>query len=147
MKDELNAYIAQAMKNGESDKIKVLRSIKTLFTNFEKEGKELTDADEIKILLKLKSQYEDSINQYANAGRNDLVSDEKNELDVLLQYIPKQPTNEEIELYTKEIINKMISERNESISMKDMKYILSEVQKIYPTANGKIVSQIVKNIN
>lgn len=144
MKDEMNAYIAQAMKNGESDKIKVLRSIKTLFTNFEKEGKELTDADEIKILLKLKSQYEDSIKQYANAGRNDLVSDEKNELDVLLQYIPKQPTNEEIELYTKEIINKMISERNESISMKDMKYILSEVQKIYPTVNGKIVSEIVK---
>ena len=144
MKDELNAYIAQAMKNGESDKIKVLRSIKTLFTNFEKEGKELTDADEIKILLKLKSQYEDSINQYANAGRNDLVSDEKNELDVLLQYIPKQPTNEEIELYTKEIINKIISERNESISMKDMKYILGEVQKIYPTANGKIVSEIVR---
>lgn len=144
MKDEMNGYIAQAMKNGESDKIKVLRSIKTLFTNFEKEGKELTDADEIKILLKLKSQYEDSIKQYANAGRNDLVSAEKNELDVLLQYIPKQPTNEEIELYTKEIINKMISERNESISMKDMKYILSEVQKIYPTVNGKIVSEIVK---
>lgn len=147
MKDELNGYIAQAMKNGESDKIKVLRSIKTLFTNFEKEGKELTDADEIKILLKLKSQYEDSINQYANAGRNDLVSDEKNELDILLQYIPKQPTNEEIELCTKEIINKMISERDEPISMKDMKYILSEVQKIYPTANGKIVSEIVKKIN
>ena len=144
MKDEINGYIAQAMKNGESDKIKVLRSIKTLFTNFEKEGKELTDADEIKILLKLKSQYEDSINQYASAGRNDLVSDEKNELDVLLEYIPKQPTDEEIELCTKEIINKIVSERNESISMKDMRYILSEVQKIYPTANGKIVSEIVK---
>ena len=54
MKDEINGYIAQAMKNGESDRIKVLRSIKTLFTNFEKEGKELTDADEIKLLLKLR---------------------------------------------------------------------------------------------
>jgi hypothetical protein len=32
----------------------------------------------------------------------------------------------------------------ENISMKDMKNILTMVQKTYPTANGKIVSEIVK---
>ena len=64
----------------------------------------------------------------------------------LMQKLGREPTDEEIELYTNDVINAYI-EQNDSdfqISMKDMKSILSMVQEKYPMANGKIVSKVLK---
>ena len=141
---DINKEIKESMINKDSERTAVLRSIKTAFTNFEKEGKVLTEADQLKILLKLKSQREDSINQFRAAGRDELVQGEQKELDILLEYIPKQPTDEEIKDLTQKIINRMKNEGLE-ISMKQMKNILFEVQVTYPTANGGIVSSVLKS--
>ena len=141
---DINKEIKESMLNKDSERTAVLRSIKTAFTNFEKEGKVLTEADQLKILLKLKSQREDSINQFRAAGRDELVQGEQKELDILLEYIPKQPTDEEIKDLTQKIINRMKNEGLE-ISMKQMKNILFEVQVTYPTANGGIVSSVLKS--
>ncbi len=141
---DINKEIKESMLNKDSARTAVLRSIKTAFTNFEKEGKVLTEADQLKILLKLKSQREDSINQFRAAGRDELVQEEQKELDILLEYIPKQPTDEEIKDLTQKIINRMKNEGLE-ISMKQMKNILFEVQVTYPTANGGIVSSVLKS--
>lgn len=144
MKERIVELMKESMLQKDSTRTSVLRSIKAAFTNFEKEGKTLTEADEVKILMKLKSQREDAINQFKSANREDLVENEQKELDVLIEYIPKQPSEDEIKEYTQSIIDKMKSE-NGSISMKDMKSILSKVQEQYPTVNGKIVSECVKN--
>lgn len=141
---DINKEIKESMLNKDSERTAVLRSIKTAFTNFEKEGKTLTETDQLKILLKLKSQREDSINQFRAAGRDELVQGEQKELDILLEYIPKQPTDEEIKDLTQKIINRMKNEGLE-ISMKQMKNILFEVQVTYPTANGGIVSSVLKS--
>lgn len=134
----------ESMLKKDSTRTNVLRAIKTAFTNFEKEGKILTEADEVKILMKLKSQREDSINQFKSANRQDLVDNEQKELDILIEYIPKQPSEDDIKEYTQSIIDRLKT-TNGSITMKDMKSILSEVQLKYPTVNGKIVSECVKN--
>ena len=63
-----------------------------------------------------------------------------NSLNIIKEYAPKEVSEEEIVEETERIILKM-----GSVTMKDMKNILSEVQKKYPTANGKIVSQVVKS--
>lgn len=145
MRNEINTMIATAMKSGNSIELNALRAIKTAFMNWstsaDNAGKEMTDADELKILLKMKAQREDSINQYKAGGREDLVESETAELNALLKFIPAQPTDEEIESYTKEIASKI-----EGLSMKDMKNVLAKVQEKYPTANGKIVSQVVKSM-
>ena len=144
MKERIVELMKESMLQKDSTRTSVLRSIKAAFTNFEKEGKTLTEADEVKILMKLKSQREDVIHQFKSANRDDLVENEQKELDVLIEYIPKQPSEDEIKEYTQSIIDKMKFE-NGSISMKDMKTILSKVQEQYPTVNGKIVSECVKN--
>lgn len=142
---KINELIAHAMKNGDAIHLNVLRSIKTVFLNWgktpENTGKELAESDELKMLLKMRTQREDSIAQYKAANRMDLADQEAMELDVLLQYIPSLPSDEQIATYTREI-----AETVQNLSMKDMKTILSKVQEKYPTANGKIVSQVVKNM-
>jgi uncharacterized protein YqeY len=113
----------------------------------EKDGIVIDDAKEAKILLKMIEQRKDSIAQYIKGGRQDLANAEQNEINVIKEFIPEQPSEEEIEKYTEDCINAYI-EQNDSdylISMKDMKPILSMVQEKYPMANGKIVSKILKN--
>lgn len=144
MKDQLNSLIAEAMKQGQTTKLAVLRAIKTTFTNFEKEGKTLTEADEVKLLLKMQSQREDSIEQYKAANRMELVEQETAELEILRSYIPEQPTDDDIAKLATYTCDKLIAE-NGGLSMKDMKQVLSIVQGRYPTASGKVVSQIVKS--
>lgn len=144
MKNQLNSLIAEAMKQGQTIKLAVLRAIKTTFTNFEKEGKTLTEADEVKLLLKMQSQREDSIEQYKAANRMELVEQETAELEILKSYIPEQPTDDDIAKLATHTCDKLIAE-NGGLSMKDMKQVLSIVQGRYPTASGKVVSQIVKS--
>lgn len=144
MKEKIVDLMKESMLKKDSTRTSVLRAIKTAFTNFEKEGKILTEADEVKILMKLKSQREDAINQFKSANRQDLVDNEQKELDILIEYIPKQPSEDDIKEYTQSIIDRLKT-TNGSITMKDMKAILSEVQLKYPTVNGKIVSECVKN--
>ena len=139
LNSKLNELIAESMKNQDSVKVNVLRLIKTEFVKKEKEGKELTEAIEATILTKMVAQREDSINQFTKANRFDLVEKEQAELSILKEFAPKEVSEEDIIAETEKIIANM-----GSVSMKDMKNILAEVQKTYPTANGKIVSQIVK---
>ena len=89
------------------------------------------------------AQRKDSINQYTECGRSDLVMAEQAELDYMEQFIPKQPTEEEIAAYTQEIVDTM-KKNGEEISMKIMKSVLAKVQEKYSMANGKVVSQVVK---
>lgn len=144
MKEKIVELMKESMLQKDSTRTSVLRAIKTAFTNFEKEGKTLTEVDEVKILMKLKSQREDAINQFKSANRIDLVENEQKELDILMEYIPEQPSEDEIKEYTQTIIDRL-KITNGSITMKDMKSILTEVQQKYSTVNGKIVSECVKN--
>ena len=141
LKDRIDSLIAEAMKNKETEKVSVLRLIKTELVKKEKEGKGLTDLIEANLLMKMVSQREDSIDQFSKANRMDLVEKEQRELDILKLFAPKQVSDEDIISETEKVISNM----GGSVTMKDMKNILSEVQKVYPTANGKIISQVVKS--
>lgn len=143
---DINKCIAEAMKSRDKERLDTLKLMKTELVKAEKSGVKLDDSKEVSILLKMIDQRKDSIEQYLKGGRADLANWEQKEIDIIKQYIPEQPTDEEIENYTIEAINKYI-EQNDSdyiISMKDMKPILTMVQEKYPTANGKIVSKILK---
>lgn len=137
--NEIDKLIAEAMKSQDAVKLKTLRMIKSEFVKKEKDGTVLTDVVESNILTKMVSQREDAIAQFKSANRTDLVESEALELEVLKSLAPKQATDEEIIAETESIIANM-----GTVSMKDMKNILAEVQKKYPTASGKIVSQVVK---
>lgn len=138
---QLNSLIAEAMKNKENDRVNVLRLIKAELLKKEKEGKPLDETIEANVLMKMVSQREDSINQFKQANRLDLAENEQKELDIIKEFAPKQVSDEDITIETEKVIANM----GGTVTMKDMKNILSEVQKVYPTANGKLISQIVKS--
>ena len=108
----------------------------------------MTDAEEVRILLKMASQREDSMQQYSKGGRNDLAELEKKELDIIKSYIPKQATDEEIAEYTNGIITAYMASQREDyiLSMKDMKPIMTLVKEKYPNANGKIISMTLNKV-
>ena len=144
---DINKCIADAMKKRETDRLGTLKLIKAEIVKAEKYGIVVDDDVETKILLKMIDQRKDSIEQYIKGGRKDLADNEQKEIDIIKEFVPEQPTDEDIEKYTEECITAFI-EQNDSdylISMKDMRAILSMVQEKYPTASGKIVSNVLKN--
>ena len=146
--NKIDEMIASAMKNHETELLNVLKLIKCEMVKATKDGVELNDVTETKILLKMASQREDSIRQYIDGGREDLANAEKTELEVINSFLPKQASDEEIEDFTRSTITAYCLTQDEShkLSMRDMKPILTIVQEKYPNANGKLVSKILNGI-
>jgi uncharacterized protein YqeY len=144
--NSLNQKIKEAMINKNASELKTLRLIKSEITKSEKDGIELNDVTIFKILNKMLNQREDAYNQYIKAERHDLANVELEEMNVIKSFMPKQPSEEEINSEIKNTIENYISSKDETfkISMKDMKTILTTVQIKYPTVNGKIVSEVLK---
>ena len=145
---EIAKYIANAMKERNTDTLNALKLIKAELVKAEKDGIKLDDISETKILLKMVSQREDSIRQYIDGNRKDLADNEQKEIDVIKQFIPEQPSDEDIENYTRATISAYALSKEEGykLSMKDMKPIMSIVQEKYPSANGKIISKILASL-
>lgn len=143
---DVNEMIASAMKSRNKEELEVYKLIKTEFVKAEKNGVKLDDVEQAKILLKMCSQREDSIAQYISGNRQDLADQEKKELDIIKGIMPEQPTDDEIEDYTRQAITAYKVTNSEQISMKDMKPLLTIVQSKYPSANGKVVSKVLQSI-
>ena len=143
--EKIECLLQNARKANDKVGVQVLSLIKTELTNREKEVgfKGWDDNSETKVLMKMAAQRKDSIEQYTAGGRPELAKAEQAELDYLEQFIPKQPTEEEVAAYTQDVIDAMKA-NGEEISMKIMKNVLNKVQEKYSMVNGKIVSQVVK---
>lgn len=145
MKEQLNSLLMDAMKSKDNVKLGVLRAIKSEFTKFETAapGNVLDEAQENKILKKMQSSIEDSIEQFKKGNRLDLAENEHKDLLILKSFLPKEASEEEMSVYTKSVIEEFKA-KNNSINMSNMKHILEKVKEVYPYINGKIVSTILK---
>ena len=135
--------IINGTKN-KSPELPTYKLIKAEFLRWVKDNpdKNFNEAVEAKILKKMHTQRMESAELYEKAGRNSLAENEKFEAGVIEQFLPKEPSEEEI---TKETTSIIEYEFKGNVTMKDMKRILSLVQIKYPGASGKIVSNIVKS--
>lgn len=135
--------IINGTKN-KSPELPTYKLIKAEFLRWVKDNpdKNFNEAVETKILKKMHTQRIESAELYEKAGRNSLAENEKFEASVIEQFLPKEPSEEEI---TKETTSIIENEFKGNVTMKDMKRILSLVQIKYPGASGKIVSNIVKS--
>ena len=135
--------IINGTKN-KSPELPTYKLIKAEFLRWVKDNpdKNFDEAVEAKILKKMYTQRMESAELYEKAGRNSLAENEKFEASVIEQFLPKEPSEEEI---TKETTSIIEDEFKGNVTMKDMKRILSLVQIKYPGASGKIISNIVKS--
>lgn len=157
IKNKLNEIISNLMleygketneelRNEIHIKLELYRSIKNAITVEEKKtGNEIKPEEEAKLLMKLATQRKDSIEQYKQGGRQDLAEKEEKELAIISEYLPKEPTEEEITKLVKETIAKIEAENGVKVEMRNMKDIMAAVKQVYPTVDGKLVSGIVKS--
>ena len=144
LEERIQKDLVTAMKNHQENALAALRSIKTAIQNEKTNGRyhELTDADVVGIIQKLVKQRKESMDIYSQAGRSELADKEQKEMLVLMEYVPKQLTEEEVEEKVKEII----AETGAS-SMKDMGKVMGlATQRMKGLAEGKTISKIVKNL-
>jgi uncharacterized protein YqeY len=142
--EKINKDLKDAMKSGDKTRLTVVRSIRALILEYEKSGiaKELTPEDEIKMLSTAAKKRKDSIEQFRNAGRNDLAETEEAELKILMDYLPKQMDEDEIK---NEVIRlaKEIGAKNKEDFPKLMPLVMKELK---GKADGKVVKTVVENL-
>jgi uncharacterized protein YqeY len=131
----IDELIREAMKAHETEKRDVLRLIKTEFlkyrTSKEGAGKEMDEEKEMSILKKMVAQRQDAI-------RTELAEKEQKELDIISQYLPAVPTDEEMTACAREIIA--------ANPAANMGMVIKEVKTRLPMADGKALAGIVRGL-
>lgn len=145
LKEQIVKNMTDAMKAKDANKLGTLRMVKAALMNEENKrgvGTVLTDEETLKVIQTLVKQRKDSLEQYTNAGRNDLAEKEQVELVVLEEYLPQSASKEEIE----QAVTDAIAEVG-ATSMKEMGLVMKATMAKLTgkTVDGKLVSETVKS--
>jgi len=105
--EKIQSDMYQAMKAKDTVKSKTLRVVFAKLKDQKiAKREELTEVDELKVLQSLAKQHKESIIMFRNGGRDDLVEQETNELQIIEQYLPKMMTDEQIKNIVKNAVEK-----------------------------------------
>lgn len=141
--EQVNEDIKMAMKAKDKVALQTLRNVKKYFLEAKTApgaNDELTDADALKIILKLAKQGKDSASVYKEQNRGDLAAEELEQVEVLNKYMPKQMTAEELTDAIKAIISQV-----GATGPKDMGKVMGVASKKFAgVAEGRAISTEVK---
>lgn len=142
LNEQIDNLIKEAMLEKDALRTNVLRAIKAKFLEFKtaKNAKPLDEIAELSILNKMVKDREESARLYSTNGRDDLAEAELAEVNVLIEFLPRPVTEEELT----DAINKVIT-TIEPIK-KNMGLIIKEVKAKYPQADGKALAKLVQNV-
>jgi len=143
LRETINTAVKTAMKAKETKKRDALRLLMSAFKQIEvDERRELSDEDVIKIIQQQVKRRNDSATQYRDAGRDDLLQIELDEIAFYEVYLPAQMSDEELTSALKTIIEKVGAS-----SMKDMGKVMGMASKeLSGKADGKRINECVKSI-
>ena len=142
--DQISNDIKAAMLARESGKLEALRSIKAAMLIAKTEGanSEISHEKELSIIQKLYKQRKESADIYSKNNRQELADKELFEADIIQKYLPKPPTEEEINAVLIEII-----EQTGVKSPAEMGKVMGLASKRFAGAvDGKIISEKVKQL-
>ena len=148
---EIDNLIKEALKNKQSVELKVYRNLKADIMAFktQKNAPEYNEASEISIIRKYATKMEDAEKQYSQAGREDLATECREELEVLKKLLPKPVEAQDINSILAGwcVKNNFVNTENEpkiEIPKKSMGLVIKAMKEVFPTADGKIISEVVK---
>lgn len=141
IKEKLQEDWKAALKAKDKFRANTISTAKSAILLVEKtDNIKLEDDEVINILAKEVKQRRESMLEFEKGNRQDLVDECNAELKILMEYLPQQLSEEEI----KQIVKDSADEMGAS-SIKDMGKVMSAIRpKIVGRADGKLVSQIVK---
>ncbi len=124
LKAQISEDMKSAMKAGDKDRLKVLRLILAAIQQIEIDQRtELDDAGVLGVLDKMIKQRRDSVSQFKDGGRQDLVDIELAEITVLQTYLPEQLSESELD----EIIGQAIEESGAE-GIRDMGKVMGQIK-------------------
>lgn len=140
--EQINTDLTAAMKARDAARLSALRMLKAAIVNKGVEkGRDLEDGEVLQVVAALVKQRRDSIEQFGNAGRADLVEKETSDLTVLEAYLPPAVTAEEIAA----AVAAAVAETG-ATSAKDMGKVMKAVMPKLAgkNADGKAVNEAVR---
>ena len=143
LKERLAEDLKSSMKNKDTVRKNTVQLVRTAVLQVEKDKKiTLEDEDILDVIAKQLKQRKDSLPEYEKSGREDLISELKREMEVLMEYLPEQLTEDELRPIVEEAVKSVGAE-----SMKDMGKVMEYVMpKVKGRADGKAVSAIAKSL-
>ena len=143
IKDKLTEDMKQAMKDREAGKfqLSVIRMVRASIKNLEIDKKrELSEEEVLDVLAKEVKMRRDSIEEFKKGNRPDLVENLEREVDILMQYLPQQLSEQEVRALVTEAVTE-----SQAASAKDMGKVMAILMpKVKGRADGKLVNSIVR---
>lgn len=141
--EQLTEDMKMAMKAKDKETLSTVRMLKSAIQNEQINiGHDLTNEEELMIITREMKQRRDSMAEFDEAGRKDLVENLQKEIAVVSKYMPKQMTKEEIESVVKETIESV-----GATSKADFGKVMGALMpKVKGKADGKLVNETVKNL-
>lgn len=145
LKDRISEDIKTAMKAKDKVRLEAVRSIKKVILEKEvsvrPQGQDsLTESQETEVLVQQAKQRREAIEMFRQAGRDDLVEQQVQELAIIEEYLPKQLSDEEVGAVVDEVMALV-----GATSSKDMGKVMGPVmQKLKGKADGQKIQTIVK---
>lgn len=145
LKDRLTDDMKQAMKDKEAGKLKlsVIRMVRANIKNVEiDKKKELSEEEVLEVLAKEVKMRRESIEEFKKGNRPDLVANLEQEIDILMQYLPQQLSEQEVRALVTEAVKE-----SQAVNAKDMGKVMAVLMpKTKGRADGKLVSNIVREL-
>ena len=139
VKDSLSTDLKEAMRQGDVLRRSVIRMLSAEIHNQEIEDKkELDDEAVIRVLTKQAKQRRESIESFGIGGRDDLVQKEKQELNIILNYLPEQMDTD--------TITKIVQESIDEAGVTDVRNIGMVMRVVMPKVKGKADGRQVQKI-
>jgi uncharacterized protein YqeY len=118
LRDDINSALKEAMKAGQARRVSTLRLINAAILQRETSAAErltLNDTEIVDVMHKMVKQRQESLDIYEKAGRSELAAQEREEIEIISAYLPKQMSD----LEAASAISAMIREI-EAETIKDM---------------------------
>lgn len=143
LKEKLLEDLKSSMRDKKVIRKNTVQMIRAAILQVEKDKKiELDDNGIIEIIAKEAKKRKDALVDYEKSGRQDLIDNIKEEIEIINEYLPKQLDSAELEA----IISQIITDLN-AASMKDMGLVMKEAKtKIGAQADGRAINEIVKKL-
>ena len=141
LKEKLMEDLKNSMKNKDTVRKNVVTMVRASIKQREVDERiELSDEDIIDIISKQVKEKRDVIEDFKKGGREDLVALTNKEIEILLEYLPKQLSEEDVEKIVRETITEIGAK-----SIKDMGMVMKSVlPKIKGKSDGSLVNKIAR---
>lgn len=141
LKEQLLQDMKQAMKEKDSIRKDTVQLVRSGVLQIEKDNKvELDDNGVMDVIVKELKKRRDALPDYEKSGRTDLVDNLNKEIEILMNYLPEQLSEQEVAAIVADTINEL-----NATTMKDMGKVMAALTpKLKGRADNKIVSELVK---